>query len=84
MESLPRMRNVKELVAMVKESDPNTSITEYTIRKLITSGELPCVRTGRKILISVEVFERFLRGEKVTEPMPEIPPEIPRVKRIYG
>ena len=59
---VPQMRTVKELVSRVKELDPQTHITESAVRRLIKCGELPHISIGRKVLISVEVFDRYLNS----------------------
>ena len=70
MNTLPKMRTVAEIAAIVKQADSDTHITESTIRRFIRDGTLPCVRAGKKVLISLEVFYRFLNGETVAEPIP--------------
>ena len=44
--------NIKEAVARAKASGIN--ISEYTLRRVIRSGELPCRIVGRTYLISWE------------------------------
>ena len=44
--------NIKEAVARAKASGIN--ISEYTLRRVIRSGELPCRVVGRTYLISWE------------------------------
>ena len=63
MNTIPKMRTIKEIIKIMKEADPETAMSERAIRSLATSGELPCVRVGSKILISLEAFNRFLNGE---------------------
>lgn len=56
---LPQMRTIQKLVAQAKELDPETCITESSIRLLVKSGKLPCVKVGRKTLVSVEAVEAY-------------------------
>ena len=60
-----RLRSVRETAQMFKDMDPDTQLTEYTIRALIAQGQIPVVRVGRKFLINVDtVLELF--GENPT------------------
>ena len=37
-----------------KQLDPETQITEYTLRKLIADGTIPSIKSGNKHLINLE------------------------------
>lgn len=43
-----------------KARDPNTAITEAFIRKLIREGEIPTVKNGVKVLVSIESIEEYV------------------------
>ena len=47
---------VKELneIFGLKEMDPKTEITEYTLRNMIAEGTIPAFKTGNKYLINVD------------------------------
>ena len=81
MDNIPKMQTIKELAALMKESG-NTHITESTIRRFISDGLLPCVRAGKKTLISLEVFQRFLNGETVGAAIPEPTTKVIPIKAI--
>ena len=51
------MLTIKEAAALVD------GLTEYRVRELCKSGELPTVKAGKKYLINKETFLRYLRGE---------------------
>ena len=51
------MLTIKEAAALVD------GLTEYRVRQLCRSGELPCIKAGKKFLINKEVLIRFLGGE---------------------
>lgn len=51
-----RMRSVRETARYFKELDPDTEITEYTIRKMIAEGTIPTVKTGGKFLINLDLL----------------------------
>ena len=51
------MLTIKEAAALVD------GLTEYRVRQLCRSGELPCIKAGKKFLINKEVLIRFLGGD---------------------
>ena len=51
------MLTIKEAAALVD------GLTEYRVRQLCRSGELPCIKAGKKYLINKDVLIRFLGGE---------------------
>ena len=51
-----RMRSIRETAKFFKEMDPNTEITECTIRKMILEGSIPAFKTGTKYLINVDML----------------------------
>ena len=53
----PTMLTIKEAAKLVQ------GLTEYRVRELCKSGELPCFRAGKKYLINKEILHKFLLGE---------------------
>ncbi len=53
----PTMLTIKQAAALVD------GLTEYRVRELCKSGELPCLMAGKKYLINKEVLLRYLRGD---------------------
>lgn len=53
---MPKMRSVRETARIFKEMDPETQITETTLRKMIAEGTIPVVKTGVKFLINVDLL----------------------------
>ena len=51
------MLTIKEAAALVD------GLTEYRVRQLCRSGELLCIKAGKKSLINKEVLIRFLGGD---------------------
>ena len=51
-----RMRSVRDTAKYFRELDPETEITEHTIRKMIAEGTIPAVRTGVKYLVNLDVL----------------------------
>ncbi|MBO6140942.1 MAG: helix-turn-helix domain-containing protein [Ruminococcus sp.] len=50
------MLTIKEAAALVD------GLTEYRVRQLCKSGELPTVKAGKKYLINKDILLRFLSG----------------------
>ena len=51
------MLTIKEAAALVD------GLTEYRVREMCRSGELPCIKAGKKYLINKDVLIRFLGGD---------------------
>ena len=51
-----RMRSVRETAKYFKDLDPDTEITEYTLRKMISEGTIQVVKTGGKFLINLDLL----------------------------
>lgn len=51
---MPRMRSIRDTARLFKEMDPDTEITECTLRKMIAQGSIPAFKTGTKYLINVD------------------------------
>ena len=52
-----KMLTIKDAAAIVD------GLTEYRVRQLCRSGELPCIKAGKKYLINKNVLIRYLGGE---------------------
>ena len=53
------MLTIKEAAALVD------GLTEYRVREMCRSGELPCCKAGKKYLINKEILHKYLSGELV-------------------
>ena len=62
---MPKMRSVRETARIFKEMDPETQITETTLRKMIAEGTIPVVKTGVKFLINVDMLIDMLDASPV-------------------
>ena len=56
-------RTIREAAAHFREVDPHTGLTETAIRNLLRKGLVPCVRVGRKYLVTIEALEAYLMGD---------------------
>ena len=58
--------NTNEKIVMLTIKEAATlvdGLTEYRVREMCRSGELPCIKAGKKYLINKEVLIRFLGGD---------------------
>ena len=53
---MPKMRSIRETARIFKEMDPDTQITERTLRQMITEGTIPVVKVGVKFLLNVDLL----------------------------
>lgn len=56
----PRMRGIKQAITELKQTDPNTALTEKGLRRLVLSKEVPSVRIGTKYLINMDLLSDYL------------------------
>lgn len=54
------MRAPRACAEYFKNRDPDTAINESYIRRLISNGDIPYIRNGKKILVSVESIDAYL------------------------
>ena len=59
-------RTIREAAVWFKSQDPQTCLTETAIRTLLRSGRVPCVRVGKKYLVTIEALEAY--GQKESHP----------------
>ena len=57
-----RVRTIKDVVAYFKETDPETEVSEYIIRKMITEGMIPAVRVGSKFYVNLDLVIELFSG----------------------
>ena len=55
----PIMLTIKQAATLVD------GLTEYRVRELCKSGQLPCLMAGKKYLINKDTLYKFLSGELV-------------------
>lgn len=65
MSEIPRMRTAEGALAVLKADDPGTAVSLKYIRRLINTGEIPCVNVGRKKLINVDDLAAYLSRKAV-------------------
>ena len=55
------MLTIKQATSLVQ------GLTEYRVRELCKSGELPCFMAGKKYLINKDTLYKFLNNELVVQ-----------------
>lgn len=54
------IRTIKDAAEYFKTIDPQTALNECAIRRLLRSGAVPCVKIGKKYLVTIEALESYL------------------------
>lgn len=60
--TIPRMRTAKELAKELKLLDPDTCLTESSIRRLVKENKLKSISVGKKRLINFDDCIYYLRN----------------------
>jgi hypothetical protein len=63
------MRSIKDTAKYFRENDPNTEITEFTLRKMISEGTIPAIKTGNKYLLNLDVILGLFGSDQVNSDM---------------
>ena len=59
-------KNEKEKLLTIKEaSELVDGITEYRVRQMCRSGQLPCFKAGRKYLINADKLFKVVFGDEI-------------------
>ena len=67
---MPRLRTLTETYNYIKEQDSETAITPNALRRMVVSGQIPCVKAGKKYLIDLDVLFEYLKGTKPEDVLP--------------
>lgn len=57
---------------MIKQEDPNTSLSEFLIRKLANNYKICSIKTGKKIMIDYDSLLAFLQSKEYELPMEQV------------
>jgi excisionase family DNA binding protein len=57
-----RMRTIEQAYNDIKTLDKETSLTLYSIRRLVKSGDIPSYRSGKKYIINLDILLDFLEN----------------------
>lgn len=61
------MNNKAKLLTIKQASQIVEGVTEYRIRQMCISGELPCFKAGKKYLINENMLLKAVMGEAMKE-----------------
>ena len=67
---MPRLRTLTETYNHIKEMDTETAITPNALRRMAVSGNIPCVKVGKKYLIDLDVLFEYLKGTRPEDVLP--------------
>ena len=62
------LRSTSKALEAIKKQDPDTSITQYTIRRWCLEGKIKYIMSGNKILVNLESLLDFVNCEDSPEP----------------
>ena len=57
-----RLRSINDAHKLLLQEDPDSAVTKYFIRKLVTEGTVRSFQTGNKHLVDVDVLHDYLYG----------------------
>lgn len=64
MTVIPKMRTIQQCAEFLKEQDPECCIGEWCIRQMVNQKKIPVCRSGRKILINLDLLlEYYAEGD---------------------
>ena len=78
---MPRMRLLKQAYAEIKANDPDTALTMTALRRLVLSGVIPTVCSGRKRFINLDALLDYL-GESDARAKPFTLDEVGKIRPI--
>ena len=67
---MSKLRTLAETYNHLKEMDPDTAITANALRRMTVSGNIPCVKVGKKYLIDLDVLFEYLKGTRPEDVLP--------------
>ena len=67
---MSRLRTLTETYNHIKENDAETAVTPSALRRMVVSGQIPCVKVGKKYLIDLDVLFEFLKGTRPEDVLP--------------
>lgn len=78
---MPRMRLLKQAHAEILAADPDTALTMTALRRLVLSGAIPVVYSGRKRFINMDALMDYLSGAGATKEAP-VPNDLGEIRPI--
>lgn len=57
-----KMRTIKSAYETIKRDDPDTAVSEYQLRKMVSAGIIPSKKSGKKYLVNMADIECYYLG----------------------
>ena len=54
-----RIRTIRETIKLIKEADPDTALSEKTLRRAVKNGEIPHRMAGSRVLLDVDYVSAY-------------------------
>ena len=67
---MPKIRTLTEAYDYIQKMDSETAITPNALRRMVVSGNIPCIKAGKKYLIDLDVLFEYLKGTKPEQVLP--------------
>jgi hypothetical protein len=77
---MAKIRTLAEAYTYIKEIDPETAITRNALRRMVVSGNVPCVKAGKKYLIDMDVLFEYLKGTRPQDVLPDYGNQVKRIQ----
>ena len=61
----PRMRDLEQAYALIKELDSDTALSKYALRRIFLGGEIPTITIGKRRLVNFDALLKYLSGEEL-------------------
>ncbi len=62
-----KMRTIQKAVEEIKKFDPDTRISETSVRKNVKNGNIPCQQEGRTYMVNVLNILEFYKNNAMNE-----------------
>lgn len=59
---MQKIRTIRKAAAEIRKQDPDTAITEYFIRQLVSTGEIPSIKSNSKSMINMQDLYNYIGG----------------------
>lgn len=56
---MARIRTIRETVRIIREKDPESAVTETTLRRAVKNNEIPYRNSGERVLLDVDAIGRY-------------------------
>lgn len=63
---MPRMRTIREVYNAIKESDPETALSPYAIRRMILQKAIPSIQSGNRYFVNLDALLEYLNTPSIS------------------